>query len=102
MYFGDATQPDLLNAAGAGTAQVLVVAIDDTAQANRLVDLARQQWPHLRIVARARDAVHAMELHDAGVSHVQRAGSHPGPERLPRSGLHRGAGGCSPRGKRAL
>ncbi len=72
VYFGDATQPDLLNAAGAGTAQVLVVAIDDTAQANRLVDLARQQWPHLRIVARARDAVHAMELHDAGVSHVQR------------------------------
>ena len=72
VYFGDATQPDLLAAAGAAHAQVLVIAIDDAAQANRLVALAQQQWPQLRIAARAHDAVHAMELHGAGVQHVQR------------------------------
>jgi glutathione-regulated potassium-efflux system ancillary protein KefC len=72
VYFGDATQPDLLAAAGAANAQVLVVAVDDVDQANRLVTLAREQWPHLKLVARARDAVHAMALHEAGVHHVQR------------------------------
>jgi glutathione-regulated potassium-efflux system ancillary protein KefC len=72
VYFGDATQPDLLAAAGAASAKVLVVAVDDVDQANRLVTLAREQWPHLKLVARARDAVHAMALHEAGVQHVQR------------------------------
>jgi glutathione-regulated potassium-efflux system ancillary protein KefC len=67
VYFGDATQPDLLAAAGAANAQVLVVAVDDVDQANRLVTLAREQWPHLKLVARARDAV---QRH--GVHHVQR------------------------------
>jgi glutathione-regulated potassium-efflux system ancillary protein KefC len=72
VYYGDATQPDLLAAAGAASAKVLVVAVDDLDQANRLVALAREQWPHLKLVARARDAVHAMALHEAGVQHVQR------------------------------
>ncbi|MBX3611103.1 MAG: monovalent cation:proton antiporter-2 (CPA2) family protein [Hydrogenophaga sp.] len=72
VYFGDATQPDLLAAAGAANAQLLVIAIDDSAQANQLVAAARQQWPQLRLAVRARDAVHAMELHGAGVHHVQR------------------------------
>lgn len=72
VYYGDATQPDLLHAAGVGKAKVMVVAIDDPVQSNRLVHELRQSHPHLPIVARARDAVHAMELHDAQVLHVQR------------------------------
>jgi glutathione-regulated potassium-efflux system ancillary protein KefC len=72
VYFGDATQPDLLAAAGVAQARVVVVAIDDAAQVNRMVETLQQQWPHLKIVARARDAVHAMELEEAEVHHVQR------------------------------
>src|SRR5690606_3841982 len=72
VYFGDATQPDLLAAAGVANAKVMVVAIDDAAQVNRLVETVHAQWPHLKIVARARDAVHAMELQEADVHHVQR------------------------------
>ena len=72
VYFGDATQPDLLHAAGIGKAKAVVIAIDDVAQANRLVHELRQSHPGLPILARARDAVHAMELEDAGVQHVQR------------------------------
>ncbi|PKO67958.1 MAG: glutathione-regulated potassium-efflux system protein KefC [Betaproteobacteria bacterium HGW-Betaproteobacteria-16] len=72
VYFGDATQPDLLAAAGVANAKVVVVAIDDAAQVNRLVETVQAQWPHLKIVARARDAVHAMELQEADVHHVQR------------------------------
>lgn len=72
VYFGDATQPDLLQAAGVAQAKVMVVAIDDPAQCNRLLQTIKAQWPHLQVVARARDAVHAMELQEVGVQHVQR------------------------------
>lgn len=72
VYFGDATQPDLLHAAGLDQAKAVVVAVDDVAQANRLVHELRASHPQLPILARARDAVHAMELEDAGVHHVQR------------------------------
>ena len=72
VYFGDATQPDLLHAAGLDQARAVVVAVDDVTQANRLVHELRASHPDLPILARARDAVHAMELEDAGVHHVQR------------------------------
>ncbi|MGI9215401.1 MAG: monovalent cation:proton antiporter-2 (CPA2) family protein [Hydrogenophaga sp.] len=72
VYFGDATQPDLLHAAGLDQAKAVVVAVDDVTQANRLVHELRASHPQLPILARARDAVHAMELEDAGVHHVQR------------------------------
>lgn len=72
VYFGDATQPDLLHAAGLDQARAVVVAVDDVTQANRLVHELRASHPQLPILARARDAVHAMELEDAGVHHVQR------------------------------
>lgn len=72
VYFGDATQPDLLHAAGVAKARAIVIAIDDPVQSNRLVHELKKSHPHLPIVARARDAVHAMELLDAQVHHVQR------------------------------
>jgi glutathione-regulated potassium-efflux system ancillary protein KefC len=72
VYFGDATQSDLLRSAGVSKARAMVIAIDDPTQANRLVHELRQSHPQLPIVARARDAVHAMELLDAEVHHVQR------------------------------
>lgn len=72
VYFGDATQTDLLEAAGIAHAKAMVIAIDDPLQANRLAQELRASHPGLRILARARDAVHAMELEDAQVHHVQR------------------------------
>ena len=72
VYFGDATQPDLLEAAGIAHARALVIAIDDSAQCNRLVAEIQRTHPRLPIVARARDALHAMELGEAQVHHVQR------------------------------
>lgn len=72
VYFGDATQADLLEAAGVANARAFVIAIDDPTQSNRLVTSLRRRHPGLPIVARARDAVHAMELLDANVHHVQR------------------------------
>lgn len=72
VYFGDATQPDLLEAAGMAHAKVLVLAIDDAQQCLQAVHWAQHQHPRVKLVARAKDALHAMELIDAGVPHVER------------------------------
>ncbi len=71
-FFGDPTRPDLLAAAGLGTARVLIVAIDDKAAAVRLVRYARKERPDLHIVARARDRVHVYELYAAGADDIVR------------------------------
>ena len=72
VFYGDATRLDLLRMAGAGEAQVLVIAVDDVDQSLALVDLAREHFPHLKLVARARDVVHLYQLRDRGVPHVER------------------------------
>ena len=71
-FYGDATRLDLLRVAGAAEARVLVVAIDDVAQSLALVDLAREHFPHLTLVARARNVQHWYQLHERGVAHIER------------------------------
>jgi len=72
VFYGDATRLDLLRTAGAAHAKVLVVAVDDVAQSLEIVDLAREHFPQLEIVARARDVTHWNQLRDRAVMLVQR------------------------------
>jgi glutathione-regulated potassium-efflux system ancillary protein KefC len=72
VFYGDATRLDLLRTAGAQTAEVLLVAVDDVDQSLEIVDLARQHFPHLELVARARDVTHWNKLRDRGVMRVER------------------------------
>jgi glutathione-regulated potassium-efflux system ancillary protein KefC len=71
-FYGDATRLDLLRTAGAATAKVLVVAIDDVAQSLALVEMAQAHFPNLAIVARARNVQHWYQLHALGVHHIER------------------------------
>jgi len=72
VYYGDASRLDLLRAAGAATARVLVLAVDDTEASVRIATLVREQFPQLKIFARARNRQHAFALMDAGVRNVIR------------------------------
>jgi glutathione-regulated potassium-efflux system ancillary protein KefC len=72
VHFGDATRLDLLRLAGAEHARVLVVAIDDTEQSLKLVDVAREHFPQLQLVARARNVQHYYALRDRGVALIER------------------------------
>jgi glutathione-regulated potassium-efflux system ancillary protein KefC len=72
VHYGDATRLDLLRMAGASSAQVLVVAIDDVEQSLKLVDLARAHFPGLTLVARARNVQHYFALRDRGVEMIER------------------------------
>ncbi len=67
VFYGDASRLDLLRAAGAAQARFLVLAIDDTEAATRTAVLVREQFPKIRIFARARSRQHAFALMDAGV-----------------------------------
>ena len=72
VNYGDATRLDLLRAAGAEKARVLIVAIDDREKALELVEIAREAFPRLVILARAWDRRHAYELLAKGADHVER------------------------------
>src|SRR6185369_4425211 len=60
-YYGDATRLDLLEAAGARDATLLIVAIDDQDAAMRTVKRARERFPGLKILARAHSRTDAYE-----------------------------------------
>ncbi|HGM6860145.1 glutathione-regulated potassium-efflux system protein KefC [Serratia rubidaea] len=72
VFYGDATRADLLEAAGAEKAQVLINAIDDVEANLQLTELARRHFPHLKVVARARDVDHWYQLRRLGVEKPER------------------------------
>jgi glutathione-regulated potassium-efflux system ancillary protein KefC len=71
-FYGDATRLDLLRTAGAADAKVIVVAIDDIEQGLDVVDLVREHFPNLTIVARARNVTHYYGLRQRGVTLIER------------------------------
>ena len=72
VYFGDATRLDLLEAAGAGRARLLVLAVSDVEMSVRVAKLVKQHFPQVKILARARDRYHAQILMRLGIPVVIR------------------------------
>jgi glutathione-regulated potassium-efflux system ancillary protein KefC len=72
VFYGDATRLDLLEAAGAGKADFLIIALDDPGATTRLAATAIKHFPNLRVISRARDMRHMFELRDLGVEIVER------------------------------
>ena len=72
VYFGNPTREEVLRAASANTARVLVVALDDMDETLRVVEMAKRHFPHLTILARARNRHHAHLLMDRGVTGIVR------------------------------
>ncbi|MDJ0041561.1 glutathione-regulated potassium-efflux system protein KefB [Pantoea allii] len=72
VYYGDATELELLRAAGAASAQSIVITCSNPEDAMTIVHLCQQHFPHLHIMARARGRVEAHELLQAGVTQFSR------------------------------
>jgi len=68
VFYGDASQVDVLKAAGAGQAGALVCTLDQVVPAVRLVDIMRQHYPDIAIHARGRDRQHCNQLLKAGAT----------------------------------
>lgn len=72
VYYGDATQINLLEAAGIANVKLVVVAVDDVDDNLQVVDQIRERYPDIRIIARARNVRHQYELMEREVDHVER------------------------------
>ncbi|HED1310195.1 TPA: glutathione-regulated potassium-efflux system protein KefC, partial [Kluyvera ascorbata] len=72
VFYGDATRADLLESAGAAKAEVLINAIDDPQASLELTEVAKEHFPNLTIIARARDVEHYIKLRQAGVEAPER------------------------------
>lgn len=72
LYYGDAAQPDILRAAGIQHAKVFVLAIDDIEDSMNTARHIRLNYPHLKLLVRARDRHHVHLLRDLGVEHIWR------------------------------
>ncbi|MEQ3653584.1 MAG: monovalent cation:proton antiporter-2 (CPA2) family protein [Glaciecola sp.] len=72
VYFGDATRLDLLKKSGIEEARVLLVAIDNAEEITELVKLVQHEFPKVKVIARARNRMHAIDLSKLGVSYFIR------------------------------
>jgi monovalent cation:proton antiporter-2 (CPA2) family protein len=72
VFYGDASRADLLKAAGAEEAKLLIIAVDEPEKTLAIVEAARKYFPHLKILARSNNYQDAYELIDLGIDHVYR------------------------------
>lgn len=71
IYFGDPSRLEVLQSAHIAQAELLVIASDDPETSLKIARLAKRHFPHLRIVARARNRQHAFRLMDIGVAAIR-------------------------------
>lgn len=72
VYFGDAAHLDLLRAAGAENARILVLAINDAEVSVRIAQMVRKHFPRIEVYAVARNRRHALALREYGAAYVIR------------------------------
>jgi glutathione-regulated potassium-efflux system protein KefB len=69
VHYGDGTRLDILRAAGASTADLILICTDQREQTTRIAELLRDEFPLARVMARAFDRSHGIELVRAGVEY---------------------------------
>jgi glutathione-regulated potassium-efflux system protein KefB len=69
IYYGDGTRLDVLRAAGAGTAKIVAICIDDREAADKIVALVKSEFPMARVLVRSFDRGHTLDLIAAGVDY---------------------------------
>ena len=72
IHYGDGTRLDILHAAGAHKAKLVVVATDDRETTLKIVELLKAEFPNTPVLSRAFDREHAIELVHAGVDFQMR------------------------------
>ncbi|MBI1360494.1 MAG: potassium transporter [Alphaproteobacteria bacterium] len=69
VYYGDGTRLDVLRASGAEHAEAIMICVDKPDVADRIVELAKSEFPHARLFVRAFDRGHSLRLIKAGVEY---------------------------------
>ena len=76
VFYGDTTRLDLLRAAGAEQAKAIVIALSDIEESLTVAEHVQRHFPHLIVLARARNRQHVHRLMDRGVTHIVRESFH--------------------------
>ena len=72
VFYGDASRYDLLHAAGATEAKIIVIAIGDAAKRLEMIETVKKHFPHLHMLVRAANRYDAYDQMNAGMLHVYR------------------------------
>jgi monovalent cation:proton antiporter-2 (CPA2) family protein len=72
VFYGDASRHDLLHAAGAGEAELLIVAVDNPDKTLEIVETAKKHFPNLKLIARTNSWNDSYKILDTGVNHIYR------------------------------
>src|SRR5574343_665087 len=71
IYFGDPSRLEVLQSAHVAQAELLIIAADNPEVNLKIARLARRHFPHLRVIARARNRQHAFRLMDLNVAAIR-------------------------------
>ncbi|WP_207514610.1 monovalent cation:proton antiporter-2 (CPA2) family protein [Longitalea luteola] len=72
VFYGDASRDDLLRAAGAAEAKIIVIAINSPEKRLEMIETVKKHFPHLHMLVRAADRYDAYDLMNAGMLHIYR------------------------------
>ncbi|GJM63475.1 NAD-binding protein [Persicobacter diffluens] len=72
VFYGDASRLDLLNAAGASKAKMLIVAVDEEETGYEIIKNAQKYYPHLKILVRSRNWANSYKIMDLGIDQFYR------------------------------
>ena len=72
VYYGDASRHDLLHAAGAESAKLLIVAVNEPEKTHEIIETAQKHFPHLHIMTRSRSWNDSYDLLDMGINAIYR------------------------------
>lgn len=72
VYYGDASRHDLLEAAGAAKAKLILIAIDSPEKRLEMIETIKKHFPQLRMLVRSENRYDTYDLMNAGMLHVYR------------------------------
>jgi CPA2 family monovalent cation:H+ antiporter-2 len=72
VYYGDATRHDLLEAAGAADAKIIIIAIEPAEKRLELIETIKKHFPDLRMLVRSTNRFDAYDQMNAGMLHIYR------------------------------
>ncbi|MBF8744014.1 monovalent cation:proton antiporter-2 (CPA2) family protein [Pseudomonas putida] len=71
VFYGDPLRPEVLHAAKVGEAEYFIITTDDPELTTRTAGQVKRQYPHLKVLARARNRQHVHKLVDVGAEPIR-------------------------------
>lgn len=71
VFYGDPQRPEVLHAAKVGEAEYVIITTDDPEVTTRTAERIKRLYPHLKVIARARNRQHVHKLMDVGAEPIR-------------------------------